>query len=451
MTIPVVVQMTVDSGNSYELSAESNLQDVNLDNELVINVEPYPAEIYEGAYTVDAGLSAVTLDTDGKICTDDIVVNALQAQHEPVANSFRIKWQDGSVEYKITVGAGYNSSQYQTAYKTGTLHSGDLVEGGHITPTTSEQRVVAPGKVVYGDFLTVDPIPSPYYDCSGVTAQASDVLSGKYFVNSSGVLTLGTGSGGMDSDTKDALLDCFEHVAWIGNDGEDYYNALLNALYPLQSISAVYTQSGTVYTTTSLDDLKSDLVVTATFEDNTTKTVTNYTLSGTLTVGTSTITVTYFTETTTFNVTVSQGGIPVVGIWHIGIGIYQSGIETQVLQTDANDNSRAVFSVESGTHALNRYSGATKPATYPIEIPSGVTGIKVTCDTDMYAGIISCAYSSSQWKVKTKDAWLAPGTTTCTFDPSATHWVGYAKKGSAGTSAITDRDVALITFEYTEE
>ena len=47
-------------------------------------------------------------------------------------------------------------------------------------------------------------------------------------------------------------------------------------------------------------------MVTATFEDGTVRTVTNYTLSGTLTVGTSTITVTYFTETTTFNVTVSQ-------------------------------------------------------------------------------------------------------------------------------------------------
>ena len=115
--------------------------------------------------------------------------------------------------------------------------------------------------------------------------------------------------GSMDTETKDALLECFEHVAWVDTDGQIYYNNLLNALYPLQSISAVYTQSGTVTPNTPLDDLKSDLVVTATFEDGTTKAVTNYTLSGTLTVGTSTVTVTYFTETTTFNVTVSAGYI----------------------------------------------------------------------------------------------------------------------------------------------
>ena len=72
------------------------------------------------------------------------------------------------------------------------------------------------------------------------------------------------------------------------------------------SISAVYTQSGTVYNTDSLDSLKTDLVVTAHYSDGTTATVTTYTLSGTLTSGTSTITVTYEGKTTTFNVTVTE-------------------------------------------------------------------------------------------------------------------------------------------------
>ena len=73
----------------------------------------------------------------------------------------------------------------------------------------------------------------------------------------------------------------------------------------LTSISAVYTQSGTVYPTDSLDSLKTDLVVTAHYDDQSTATVTSYTLSGTLTVGTSTITVSYDGKTTTFSVTVS--------------------------------------------------------------------------------------------------------------------------------------------------
>lgn len=76
----------------------------------------------------------------------------------------------------------------------------------------------------------------------------------------------------------------------------------------VSSISVVYTQSGTVYDTDSLDSLKSDLVVTATFMDSSTGVIdaADYTLSGTLTVGTSTITVSYAGLTTTFNVTVTE-------------------------------------------------------------------------------------------------------------------------------------------------
>ena len=84
--------------------------------------------------------------------------------------------------------------------------------------------------------------------------------------------------------------------------------SVLISAVTVTSISAVYTQSETVYDTDSLDSLKSDLVVTATWSDSSTSTVasSDYSLSGTLTVGTSTITVSYGGETTTFTVTVTQ-------------------------------------------------------------------------------------------------------------------------------------------------
>lgn len=76
----------------------------------------------------------------------------------------------------------------------------------------------------------------------------------------------------------------------------------------VSSISAVYTQSGTVYDTDTLDSLKADLVVTATFMDSSTGVISanDYTLSGTLTEGTSTVTVTYGGKTATFSVTVTH-------------------------------------------------------------------------------------------------------------------------------------------------
>jgi len=113
----------------------------------------------------------------------------------------------------------------------------------------------------------------------------------------------------LDNDIKQALLNCFAHVAWTDEHGQDYYDALEDALYPpvqVYSINAVYTQSGAVYTTDTLESLKSDLVVTALYDDATTEVITNYTLSGTLTGGVSTITVSYGGKTDTFEVTVTE-------------------------------------------------------------------------------------------------------------------------------------------------
>lgn len=194
-----------------------------------------------------------------------------------------------------------------------------------------------------------------------------------------------------DNDVKLALLQIAEKTAYIDTNGQDYYDALYDALYPpiravsvslsensfslsglnqthtltatvepsnveddtvywgssnpevavvadgvvtsvgigdavitatcagkkdnavltvetaaLVSISAAYTQSGTVYDTDSLDSLKPDLVVTATYADSSTGVITTYTLSGALNEGTSTITVTYQGESDTFDVVVTS-------------------------------------------------------------------------------------------------------------------------------------------------
>jgi len=113
----------------------------------------------------------------------------------------------------------------------------------------------------------------------------------------------------LSEEIKQALLDCFENVAWINDDGQTYYDALYAALYPqktLVSISASFNQgSAVIYSTDSLDTLKPYLTVTAHYDDSSTSAVTNYTLSGTLNEGTSTVTVLYSGKTTTFTVNVA--------------------------------------------------------------------------------------------------------------------------------------------------
>lgn len=120
---------------------------------------------------------------------------------------------------------------------------------------------------------------------------------------------------GLTEDVKVALLDCFENIGglYLNENARMYIANLRSALYPpvnLSYISAVYEQSGDVYATTPLDNLKADLVVTAHYSDGTSENVTSYSLSGTLAEGTSTITVTYGGKTTTFNVIVSEIYVP---------------------------------------------------------------------------------------------------------------------------------------------
>jgi hypothetical protein len=146
----------------------------------------------------------------------------------------------------------------------------------------------------------IDSIPADYSELSDQVEQNTEDIGG---------LRADLGAHGFTDAQKNALLACFNNVVWKGTDGDDYYQDLYDALYPpatLSYITCAYTQSGTVYNTDTLDSLKSDLVVTAHMNDGSTRTVTTYTLSGTLTVGTSTITVSYGGKTVTFTVTVTQ-------------------------------------------------------------------------------------------------------------------------------------------------
>lgn len=109
----------------------------------------------------------------------------------------------------------------------------------------------------------------------------------------------------------DTLLDCFKNVAWSNDDGVSYYNNLRDALSykgELVSLTVTFNQNGLkIYAGESLGRLRSYLTVVGTYQGGSTEYIDNYSLSGTLTVGTSTITVSYRNITTTFNVTVSSG------------------------------------------------------------------------------------------------------------------------------------------------
>lgn len=141
-------------------------------------------------------------------------------------------------------------------------------------------------------------------------------------INNAGILTPSEYSdGGLSDDAKNALLNCFRHVSWIDEYGQDYYNTLRASLYgdDAESISVAFTPgTHVVYTTDSVESLRHFLVVTATYADGTTATVSRYTLIGDISSpGVKTITVIYGmkNKTATFTVTVVSNTSGIIYEW----------------------------------------------------------------------------------------------------------------------------------------
>jgi len=233
-------------------------------------------------------------------------------------------------------------------------------------------------------------------------------------------LEAGGGGSGLTDAVKTALMNVVNHIAWDDDDptGQTYITALYNALYPpadLVRISAVYTQSGTVYDTDSLDSLKSDLVITALMSDQTTRPVTDYTLSGTLTEGTSTITVSYGGKTTTFTVTVSTyTTAPVIAVQNAyiytdyttpsynGFGVTkkyeylfsESAIEDCQYYDSTND-----YMNTNGWSGLNYYISDANTRSNGVSWPSGAKAKNSLFRDDTGAGYSSItANAEKTWK-----------------------------------------------------
>ena len=81
----------------------------------------------------------------------------------------------------------------------------DYTNKATVTPSTSAQYIKITKGYLPNSKIKVEAIPSPYFDTSGVTAAASDVLSGKKFVNSSGTTVTGTIATASSSDVSGSV------------------------------------------------------------------------------------------------------------------------------------------------------------------------------------------------------------------------------------------------------
>jgi hypothetical protein len=152
----------------------------------------------------------------------------------------------------------------------------------------------------------------------------------------------------------------------------------------LTGITADYDGTTAVYPDTPLDDLKTDLTVTAAYSDNTSKTLApaDYTLSGTLTVGNSSITVTYQGQTDTFTDTVTNPATPTYTVSGTITSYNPSGVlagATVTLKEGAVTKGTAATAA-NGTYTISNVPDGT----YTIEVSKNgyntgtITNIAVT-------------------------------------------------------------------------
>lgn len=215
---------------------------------------------------------------------------------------------------------------------------------------------------------------------------------------------------GLSTEAIDKLEEVGNYLAYTTADGGSKWTELIAILrngssgggsgetVALQSISATYSGSD-VAVGTALTDL-TGIVVTATYSDGTTKTVTDYTLSGTIAEGTNTITVSYGGKTTTFTVTgVAESGgeeadplYPLESCNNVTVlDRYNNANEHALLTVDGNDiswvggtNSNGdtvtssiwYFNVNCSSAITNGVNGRTAPTWFTI--PSGAT-VELVC------------------------------------------------------------------------
>jgi hypothetical protein len=178
--------------------------------------------------------------------------------------------------------------------------------------------------------------------------------------------TVTTGDAGIPEAVKESLLQLVRHVVYTDDKGQSYYDALAIALNgdEVTSLSAVYSPgSFKAYEGDALDLLRPYLTVTATYYSGNTETVQNYTLSGTLVVGTQTITAEYMGKTATFTVTVYKR---VLYDWDFTQSMTDS-VSGAVAETTAQRDSNGLTFTELDTY-LDLGRVYSRDRTYEIDV-----------------------------------------------------------------------------------
>lgn len=347
--------------------------------------------------TISSGSNTITVEYGGKTTTFTVVANESDAK-------------------SLTAEAKYNASTYTLDFSIG----GEVVED-----FDPEWWACVP-------MMSAEPTSNPSVWQELATRPSMSLSGGKIVFSM--VINNNTKYWGLR--LKDSYNECTYAIIFEGKRSEFVDNAtyvakrgstdseyridpavytLPDATPVLHSITANYT-GGSVSAGTSLDNLKSNLTVTAHMSDGSTQSVSSYTLSGTINVGANTITVTYSGKTTTFSVTgtevvsapfeSSTGKFTYVSTTYVksytmtvgAVGDIVSGTSANDWVVEAvyrtNADSSATIYTDSTQQINATVNGKTVSATVSLANASRYYGIRLTNGNKQYLFLMNSTRSS---------------------------------------------------------
>ena len=236
------------------------------------------------AWTSGGVYNSVAVQTDTTLTLSGVAADAKKTGDEISDLKSEIQQMGGGIPTAVreAMATLFNSALYKV---TGLTDEKAVINSWASTVTAialNQSAISISGSGTYQLVATTTPSGGAVTWASSNTAVAT--------VSNNGLVTsVGNGAATITASSGDISASC---------------TATITGFATLTSISAVYTQVGTVYTNDSLDSLKDNLVVTATYSDSSSATLADnvYTLSGTIAEGTQTITVSYQNKSTTFTV-----------------------------------------------------------------------------------------------------------------------------------------------------
>lgn len=261
---------------------------------------------------------------------------------------------------------------------------------------------------------------------------------------------------GLSFEAKNALLALLRQVAYTVSNGEEYYAALENALIEgvvLESITATYTPTKTVYWWDDLSFITQFITVYANYSDGTSIQIptAQCTITGVVTSGEQSFLIEYENQSTTVPVTIDDGMLySLVDSDLIIVNASAIHLSDQTWKLDFDDgNKRRVFVLDRGVRPIVNNDTNADTIYYPVPIPSSATGVtvQITPDTRFIGVFLSNLVNGVyQYTDEVSSGWVQ-NSWTRSFSAGQYGYIYIGSKyNSAGSSYPTNPTNLTITF-----